>query len=162
MVPAHPIEFRVDDLSGDEVRALVTAHVASMYDHSPPGSVHALDVDALRGPGITFWSAWRGDDLVGCGALKRLDERRAEIKSMRVADGHVRQGIGRAILDHLLSEARKASFTSVWLETGTQDAYLAAREMYEKAGFTYCPPFPPYVEDPSSTFMTRELTNPGL
>jgi len=157
MSSAGAVEFRIDDLSGSATQDLVAAHLAQMHDQSPPESVHALDLDGLRAPGVTFWSAWIGDEIVGCGALKRLDEQRAEIKSMRVADGWTRRGLGRAILDHLMVEARRAGFSTLWLETGSTDDFVAARAMYERAGFTYCPPFEDYVEDPESVFMTTGL-----
>ncbi len=112
------ITFRVDDLSGAPTRALIARHLAGMRETSPAASVHAFDIDRLRAPGVTFWSAWVGEEIAGCGALKVLDERRAEIKSMRVADAFLRRGIGRAILGHLMAEARRRGVESLWLETG--------------------------------------------
>jgi putative acetyltransferase len=128
-----------------------------MHEHSPPESVHAFDLDALRAPDVTFWSAWVGDDLAGCGALKRLDDARGELKSMRVADAFLGQGIGRAMLDFLVAEARARGMRSLWLETGSAEAFTPALRMYESAGFTPCGPFDGYVLDPFSIFMTREL-----
>jgi putative acetyltransferase len=149
--------LRVDDLTGAPTRALIARHLHGMHEHSPPESVHALDIDKLRAPGVTFWSAWVGDDLAGCGALKELDATRGEIKSMRVADPFLGCGVGRAILDHLLAEARARGMTSLWLETGSAAAFAPALHLYESAGFTRCGPFDAYVEDPFSIFMTREL-----
>lgn len=128
-----------------------------MHEHSPPESVHALDVDKLRAPGVTFWSAWIGDDLAGCGALKRLDDTRGEIKSMRVADAFLGRGVGRAILLFLIEEARARGMRSLWLETGSADAFAPALRLYESAAFERCGPFGDYVEDPFSIFMTREV-----
>jgi putative acetyltransferase len=149
--------FRLDDLSGAPTRALIARHLAGMHEHSPPESVHAFDVDALRAPGVTFWSAWVGEDLAGCGALKPLDDRRGEIKSMRVADAFLGRGVGRAILLFLVEQARHRGMRSLWLETGSAEAFAPALRLYESAGFTRCGPFDGYVEDPFSIFMTREL-----
>jgi putative acetyltransferase len=149
--------FRLDDLSGEVTRALVTRHLSGMHEHSPPESVHAFDVDGLRRPGVTFWSAWIGDELAGCGALKRLDALRGEIKSMRVADAFLGRGVGRAILEHIVDEARARGLQSLWLETGSAPAFTPALRLYESAGFVRCGPFEGHVEDPFSVFMTRPL-----
>jgi putative acetyltransferase len=106
---------------------------------------------------MTFWSVWVGDEIAGCGALKRLDARRGEIKSMRVADQFLGQGVGRALLEHLLSEARARGMESLWLETGSSEAFLPALRLYESAGFSRCGPFDDYVEDPFSVFMMRSI-----
>jgi putative acetyltransferase len=151
------IEFRLDDLSGEPTRALIERHLRAMQGTSPPESFHAFSVDRLRHPDVTFWSAWAGGEIAGCGALKRLDSERAEIKSMRVADNFLGRGIGRAILQHLLAEARRLGFASVWLETGSVDAFIPALKLYESAGFVRCGPFDDYVDDPFSVFMTLRL-----
>jgi putative acetyltransferase len=124
---------------------------------SPPESVHALDLDGLRRPGITFWTAWSGRELVGCGALKELDPAHGEIKSMRTARAQRRRGIGRAMLEHILAEARARRYGRVSLETGSQPPFAPARRLYEGFGFDYCGPFAGYVADPNSVFMTRTL-----
>jgi len=152
----HGLEFRVDDLTGEPTRALIARHLAGMPS-SPPESIHALDVDGLRSPGVTFWSAWLRNEIAGCGALKQLDPKRGEIKSMRVADAFLGRGFGRAILDHLMAQARARGMESLWLETGSTDDFLPALRLYESAGFTRCGPFDAYVEDPFSVFMTRAL-----
>ena len=149
--------FRVDDLSGAATRALVAQHLTRMHEHSPPESVHAFDVDKLLAPDVTFWSAWIDDELAGCGALKRIDDARGEIKSMRVADAFLGKGVGRAMLDHIVAEAGARGMRSLWLETGSAAAFLPALKLYESAGFTRCAPFDGYVEDPFSIFMTRTL-----
>lgn len=151
------IEIRVDDLSSEDVRALIAAHLEGMHASSPACSVHALDVDALRAPGVTVWSAWIDDDLAGVGALKAIGDERGELKSMRVADGHLGQGVGRAVLRHIMTDAAARGVRSLWLETGTTPDFDAARGLYASEGFTYCAPFDEYVEDPFSVFMTREL-----
>jgi len=151
------LEFRIDDLSGEPTRRLIARHLAGMRANSPPESVHALDIDKLRGPDITFWSVWVDDDLAGCGALKVLDDRRGELKSMRVADHFLRQGVGRAILEHLIAQARARGMTSLWLETGSTEAFIPALRLYESAGFTRCGPFDGYIDDPFSVFLTRPI-----
>jgi len=154
---SSPPTFRLDDLSGAPTRALIARHVAGMHEHSPPESVHAFDLDKLRVPGVTFWSAWVGEELAGCGALKRLDDTRGEIKSMRVADAFLGRGIGRAMLAFIVDQARARGIKQLWLETGSAKAFTPALRLYESAGFTRCGPFEGYVEDPFSIFMTREI-----
>ena len=151
------IEIRVDDLSGDATRALITAHLAGIHDTSPPESVHALDLDGLRDPAITFWSAWSGAELAGIGALKRLDAQRGEIKSMRVDDRFRGTGVGRALLRHIVEEARGRGMTSLWLETGSTAEFLPAKRLYESEGFVECGPFEGYELDPFSIFLTRTI-----
>jgi putative acetyltransferase len=153
----HSIEFRVDDLSGEPSRQLVERHLQAMHGSSPPDSCHAFDIDKLRQPDVTFWSAWAGNEIAGCGALKRLDSARGEIKSMRVADEFLGQGIGRAMLQHILAESRRMGLSSLWLETGSVDYFIPAIRLYESSGFVRCGPFEDYVEDPFSIFMTLDL-----
>jgi putative acetyltransferase len=152
-----PLRFHEDDLSAAPIRALIARHLEGMRESSPPESVHALDVDALRRPGVTFWSVWLGDALAGCGALKQLDARRGELKSMRVADAFLGRGVGKAMLLHLMDEARARGMSSLWLETGSSPAFVPALKMYEAAGFQRCGPFEDYVHDPFSVFMTRSI-----
>ena len=152
-----PLTFRLDDLSGEPTRALIARHLAGMRASSPPESVHALDVEKLRAPDVTFWSVWVGEEIAGCGALKRLDARRGELKSMRVADAFLGRGVGRALLEHLLGEARARRIESLWLETGSVPAFVPALKLYESAGFVRCGPFDGYTDDPFSVFMTRAI-----
>jgi putative acetyltransferase len=151
---AGNMNIRLDDLRGPEIRALLQEHLRNMHEISPPESVHALDLDALRHPSITFWTAWSGSDLLGCGALKELDPAHGEIKSMRTAMSHRRTGVARAILKRIVVEARVRSYVRLSLETGSQPEFLPARRLYGSFGFTYCSPFATYVEDPHSVFMT--------
>jgi putative acetyltransferase len=151
------MDIRLDDLRGPEIRALLEEHLRNMREISPPESVHALDLEALRQPGITFWTAWSGADLMGCGALKELDPTHGEVKSMRTANAHRRTGVAAAILERILREARERSYRRLSLETGSQPQFLPARRLYEGFGFTCCPPFAGYVEDPNSVFMTCVL-----
>jgi putative acetyltransferase len=151
------VEIVVDDLGGSEVHELLREHLSSMHVHSPPESVHALDLKGLRQPGITFWTVWEGGELLGCGALKELDAAHGEIKSMRTAAAHLRKGVARSMLAHILAESRRRGYRRVSLETGSPEAFRPARRLYETFGFAYCEPFDGYTEDPFSVFMTLEL-----
>jgi putative acetyltransferase len=153
------VEIRVDDLQGSAIQALLQAHLHAMYGHSPPESVHALDLVALRHPSITFWTAWEGDELLGCGALKQLSADHAELKSMRTVDGHLRKGVARALLRHILSVARAKGIQRISLETGTAAPFVPAQKLYASEGFVECEPFADYVLDPYSLFVTKVLTN---
>ncbi|HWS90369.1 MAG TPA: GNAT family N-acetyltransferase [Pyrinomonadaceae bacterium] len=151
------MEIKVDDLSGPEVHELLREHLRDMHLHSPAESVHALDLDGLRRPEITFWTVREGAELLGCGALKELDPGHAEIKSMRTAAAHLRKGIAARLLTYILEEAARRGYTRLSLETGSAEAFEPARRLYARFGFRYCGPFDGYVEDPHSVFMTREL-----
>ena len=151
------IAIRPDDLSGAQTIALLQAHRASMFEHSPPESVHALDLDALRQPEISLWSAWEGDQLLGCGALKQLNAAQGEIKSMRTAAAHVRKGVAARLLQHIMQVARARGYTQLYLETGPGPAFTAALALYARHGFRECVPFADYVEDPFSVFMVLEM-----
>jgi len=149
--------IEVDDLSRPAVHALLNEHLQNMYALSPPESVHALDLDKLRSPDITFWTAWEGAELVGCGALKELDRTHGELKSMRTPQARRRIGAGRALLDHLVAVARSRGYRRLSLETGALPAFLPAQRLYASAGFTFCGPFGDYREDPNSCFMSLRL-----
>jgi putative acetyltransferase len=151
------MNIEIDDLSRPAVHALLNEHLRNMYELSPPESVHALDLDKLRKPEITFWTAWEGPELVGCGALKELDRTHGEVKSMRTPSNRRREGVGRAILRHVIAVARSRSYERLSLETGSMEAFVPAQKLYESFGFTYCGPFGDYVEDPNSVFMTLRL-----
>ena len=150
-----------DDLSRPEVRALLAEHLAAMHEHSPPGNVFALDVDGLRSPGVTLWTAWDDDVLLGCGALKQLDDGHGEIKSMRTAAHAIRRGVAAAVLDHLLAEALRRGWTKLSLETGTGDYFEPAHALYRRAGFVECGPFGDYVETEFSRYFTLDLAPDG-
>ena len=151
------MDIKIDDLKGSEINELLQEHLRSMRLHSPPESVHALDIEALREPEITFWTVWEGGELIGCGALKELNSRHAEIKSMRTSSLHLRKGVAKNLLNHMLEEAKRRGYSRLSLETGSMEAFEPARRLYASFGFTYCEPFADYVEDPYSVFMTREL-----
>ena len=154
---ASPMKIEIDDLSRPAIHALLNEHLQSMYELSPPESVHALDLEKLRKPEITFWSAWEGSLLLGCGALKELDRKHGEVKSMRTPAALRRKGAGRAILAHIIDVARSRSYEHLSLETGSVVAFKPAQRLYESFGFTYCGPFGEYMGDPNSVFMTMRL-----
>lgn len=147
----------VDDLSGPEIAAFLAEHIQQMQSITPPESKHALDLDGLRVPEVTFWSVRDQDTIVGCGAIKRLDAAHAELKSMRTASARARSGIASLLLEHILDEAKRMGFTRLSLETGSAEFFHPARRLYEKFGFGYCEPFADYRPDPNSVFMTREI-----
>lgn len=151
------MEIRLDDLSGTQVAGLLTEHLHHMSLHSPPESIHALDLEGLKKQDITFWSAWEGAELAGCGALKELNEKHGEIKSMRTSTLYLRKGVARRLLQHILFEAKSRGYTKISLETGSMKAFEPARKLYESFGFHPCGPFSDYKEDPNSVFMTKEL-----
>lgn len=148
----------IDDLSGEDIRALLQFHLDEAHKYSPAESVHALDLDALRAPDVTFWTVRGGDGgLMGCGALKTLTPTHGEIKSMRTAPEHIRKGVGAAMLQLIIDTASARGMSRLSLETGTMDSYLPARRLYERFGFVPCPPFGDYWDDPLSMCMTREV-----
>jgi putative acetyltransferase len=147
----------VDQLTHPAVHALLEEHLANMRAISPPCRVHALDLAKLRAPGITFWSAWEDDALVGVGALKALSATQGEIKSMRTPAARRRAGAGRALLMHILAQAKARGYTHLYLETGATAAFTPAQTLYQSAGFTVCGPFADYLEDPHSMFMVKQL-----
>ncbi len=151
------MEIRIDDLLGPDIIQLLHTHLQSMALQSPPESVHALDLDGLRKPDVTFWSVWQDSELMGCGALRELDPRHGEIKSMRTASSHLRKGVASRLVRHILDEARRRSYVRLSLETGSTEGFAPARRLYASFGFTACAPFADYIEDPFSVFMTREL-----
>ena len=151
------MDVRVDDLSSPAVVELLREHLQSMALHSPPESVHALDLEGLRKPDMTFWSVWQDSELMGCGALKELDSLHGEIKSMRTVSAHLRKGVAAMMLQHILAEAGRRSYRRLSLETGSMEAFAPARSLYAGFGFKRCGPFADYVEDPYSVFMTREI-----
>ncbi|EJL6984127.1 GNAT family N-acetyltransferase [Vibrio cholerae] len=151
------MEIRVDNLEGTGVLQLLAEHLRDMYATSPAESVHALDVEALKHPSITFWCAEKNGVVQGCIALKELASNHAEIKSMRTATSSRNQGVASQLLSHVVAVAKTRNYEFLSLETGSMDYFLAARKLYEKHGFIYCGPFGDYQPDPNSCFMTRKL-----
>jgi putative acetyltransferase len=143
------MHIRIDDLSGPEIRELLEEHLASMRRHSPPESVHALPIEELRKPEITFWTVWENDEL--------LDAQHGEIKSMRTASRHLRKGVAQTLLRHIIGEATRRGYLRLSLETGSMAVFEPARQLYVRHGFTVCEPFANYVRDPNSICMTIEL-----
>lgn len=149
--------IKIDNLCGPEIAALLEEHMRSMRAVSPPESVHALDIDALRQPDITFWSAWEGAELLGCGALKQLNPEHGEVKSMRTAKDKLRSGVASALLHTIIDAATRRSYRRLSLETGSMVAFKPAQALYVRFGFAFCEPFEGYVDDPNSVFMTQVL-----
>ncbi|SFE63536.1 putative acetyltransferase [Bacillus sp. OV194] len=151
------MEIKADSLTGPEIARLIGEHLQGMELHSPPESRHALNLEGLRKPDITFWSAWEDGELLGCGALKELDRQHGEIKSMRTSAAHLRKGVAKRMLQHIMEEAKRRGYRRLSLETGSMKAFEPARSLYASFGFQYCEPFADYIEDPNSAFMTKEL-----
>ena len=151
------MDIREGGLDHPDVIALLREHLQGLAQLSPPESVHALGLDALRDPDVEFWSAWRDDALLGFGALKRLDDAHAEIKSMRTVRAHRREGVATALLRHILEESARRGLRRLSLETGSAPAFAPAHLLYQRFGFVACGPFSDYSDDPHSVFMTMEF-----
>jgi len=149
------MRIEVDDLTKPDVHQLLEEHLSNMYEWTPADIVFALDLEKLRVPEITFWTAWNEKTLLGCGALKQLSLVHGEIKSMRTPRASRRRGAGRALLDHILREAQTRGYTTVSLETGAHPGFQAAHALYRSVGFEYSGPFGSYEENPYSIFMSR-------
>jgi putative acetyltransferase len=147
----------IDDPRADDVRELLGRHLAFAHATTAPEDVYALDVDALLDPSVTFFSFRDDEELLAVGALKRLDDRHAEVKSMHTAEAARRRGIGRAMVEHLVGVARERGYRRVSLETGSGPAFAAARGLYASVGFTPCGPFGDYRPSPASAYMTLSL-----
>lgn len=151
------VQIAVEDPSGLQVAAFLGEHLADMHATSPPESVHALDVEALRGATVTFWTAREGSVLLGCGALKEIAPGHGEIKSMRTTAVSRGRGVGAAMLAHLVATAQERGYSRLSLETGTQGYFAPARRLYLRHGFVECGPFAGYTLDENSAYFTREL-----
>ena len=151
------MQIRKDDLTGDRIATFLREHLENMHEITPPESIHALDLDRLRSPEITFWSAWEGDELLGCGALKELGAKSGEVKSMRTVVVHRGKGVGSRMLEHIITEAERRSYEQLNLETGAMPEFAPARALYLRYGFETCGPFADYTDDPNSVFMTKNL-----
>ncbi len=148
-----------DDLSRPAVAGLLREHMRRMQSLCPPESVHALDLDALKTPALSLWTAWDGGVLLGCGGLKELSPTHGEVKSMRTSDQWRRRGTAQAILGHIITVARQRNYERLSLETGSHPDFAAARRLYLKNHFQYSEPFAGYTHDPHSVFMTLRLAN---
>jgi putative acetyltransferase len=153
----QPMDIRITDPHLPQVTQLLRLHLDDMAVHSPPESIHALDIDALCAPHITFWAAWRDGALLGCGALSELDATHGEIKSMRTHAAYLRQGVAGRLLNTIMATAKQRNYVRISLETGSMEAFAPARRLYEINGFELCKPFGHYELDRNSLFMTRQL-----
>jgi putative acetyltransferase len=151
------MEIREGGLDEPQVVELLRFHMQGMLANSPKDSCHFLDLSGLRAPGVSFWSVWDGDALLGVGALKQLDAEHGEIKSMRTSAQHLRRGTGAALVSHILKTARERGYRRVSLETGSGPAFEPAHALYRQFGFTECGPFAEYKEDPFSRFLSRVI-----
>jgi len=151
------MQIQIEDPALPDIYTLLDEHLRNMHELSPPESVHALDVSRLQSPDVTFWTARENGVLLGCGALKELDPEHGEIKSMRTPQTLRRRGAGRALLAHIIQEARGRGYRRLSLETGTVDAFRPAQQLYSSFGFQDCGPFADYRLDPHSVFMTLTL-----
>ncbi|MEI5584386.1 MULTISPECIES: GNAT family N-acetyltransferase [unclassified Agromyces] len=151
------LSIDLGDLRDPRVVRLLEDHLADMFATSPAESVHALDVSGLSVPEVAFWTLAEGDELVGCVALKHLDETHGELKSMRTDAAARGRGLGARLLEHVLAEASRRGYRRLSLETGSQEFFLPARRLYARYGFVECDPFGDYRPDPSSVFMTFAL-----
>lgn len=153
----HPMNIRQDDLHSPQVLQLLQLHLDTMAPTAPPASRHALDLNGLRDPAVTFWCVWDDQTLAGFGALKQLSPRAGEIKAMRTAPDYLRRGVAQMLLAHIEQEACERGYETLFLETGSMAFFDAARQLYRGHGFEPCPPFASYREDPNSVFMRKEL-----
>jgi putative acetyltransferase len=151
------LTIRQDDLGDARTVRLVALHLSGMAGNSPPGHSFALDLSGLKAPGVTLWSAWRGEAIAGIGALKDLGGGEGELKSMRTHPDHLRKGVGAAILEHIIGEARRRGMTRLSLETGSGEAFEPALELYRRRGFVACGAFADYVASPFNQFLRLEL-----
>lgn len=154
------IHVRRDDLSSAEVQSLVAEHLAGMNGNSPPGHVHALALESLRAPDVTFWSAWAAGTLCGCGALKELDRLTGEVKSMRTRPAFLRKGVAQAVLDEIVRAGRERGYSRLVLETGTGPAFEPAHALYRRNGFEWSGPFGEYTATDFNVFMAKDLARP--
>lgn len=150
-------EIRLDDLTGGDINILLNDHQNKMAEHSPPESRHVLNIHALKQPEITVWSMWNGVELMGCAALKQWAGDFAEIKSMKTAPTFIRQGVGKQLLEHLITVAKQSGYKQLKLETGSMAYFAAARNLYQSHGFKYCEPFGDYHLDKNNVYMCLEL-----
>ena len=151
------LTIREGGLDEPAVAALLALHHAEAQSETPIGFRHALDADGLGAPGVRFFSLWHGDALAGIAALRRVDGDHAEVKSMRTASAHLRRGVARAVLTHLIATARQDGYTRLSLETGTSPKFAPANALYEAAGFVDCDAFGGYPPSPYNRFMTLAL-----
>ena len=141
-----------------EVLELLTKHFIELREASPEGSAHVLDIPGLKVSSIKFWSLWQNENLIGCGALKFLEEGHGEFKSIRIHDEFRNKGYGIHVIDHLINEAKKLKIKRLSIETGAGDFFLPARKLFKKCKFEECQPFAHYKEDVNSVYLTKIIS----
>ena len=151
------MRFEEGNLDDPRVVALLHAHVSRARAETGRGSAHALDHSGLKTPDIRFWTVWQGDQVLGMGALKIFAPDHGEIKSMYTAESARQQGVGSAMLKHIVAEAAAMGLSKLSLETGSWDYFRPAHAFYRRNGFAECAPFADYKPDPNSIFMTRAV-----
>ena len=143
------------NFDNSEVNELLTKHFIELRAASPEGSAHVLDIPGLKVNSIKFWSLWDEKKLIGCGALKFINEEHGEFKSIRIHDDFRKKGLGTEVINHLINEAKKLKIKRLSIETGAGNFFIPARKLFKKAGFTPCKPFAHYKEDVNSVYLTK-------
>ncbi len=151
------MEIKIGNIESIELRQLLEEHHEDMLKHSPKKSVHALDLSSFVSADITFWTLYINDELAGCAALKKLNEKHAELKSMRTSPHYLRKGVASTLLTHVLKMAKEQCFEKISLETGTMKVFAPAQKLYLAFGFEVCEPFSDYKEDSYSMFLTKTI-----
>ena len=146
-----------NNFDNDQVNELLIKHFTELRSVSPDDSCHVLDIRGLKDSSIIFWSFWDEDNLVGCGALKFIDNHHGEFKSIRVADTFRGKGVGEKVISHLIDQAKKIGIKKLSIETGAGEFFAPARKLFEKFGFKACKPFANYKEDPNSCYFNLEI-----
>ena len=150
-------DIKLDDITGEQILALLQTHLEDMQATSPPESKHALDISGLQDPSVKFWTIWQGEKLAGCAAYKTLTKTHAEIKSMRTSAQFKQHGVASELLNYLINDAKQSGYENLSLETGSMEYFKPAHALYKKHGFITCAPFADYQADPNSLFMTLSL-----
>ncbi|QHJ71321.1 GNAT family N-acetyltransferase [Planococcus halotolerans] len=151
------MEIKVDNLTNSAVKQLLGEHINSMSQQSPPESKYALDLEGLKKPDITFWSAWENHELLGFGALHEIDPQHGELKSLKTSPVHLKKGVAAKMVDHIIKEATSRGYNRISLETGPTEIFGPAINLYKKFGFEYCEPFASYKRSDFNIFMTLKL-----
>ena len=142
-----------------EVNELLTKHFIELRAASQEWSAHVLDIPGLKIASIKFWSLWDKESLLGCGALKFLDQEHGEFKSIRVHDDFRNKGNGLKIINHLIDEAKRLHIKRLSIETGASDFFIPARKLFDKCNFKACEPFAHYKKDINSIYLTKLISN---
>lgn len=151
------MHIQIDDLTGEEIKTLLNTHLATMAEHSPPESCHALDLEGLRSAEVTFWTVWEDEELFGCGALKEIGSNQGEVKSMHTPAKFRGKGVAALLLAKIIDTAKERNLSRISLETGSMEAFAPAKALYHRFGFVECLPFGDYKVDPNSIYMCLDL-----